>query len=57
MCGIKDIFILTYAEVMMRLNAIMEIEMKYNRTIRLWLDLSHEKNNIDFHIRRQAAVT
>jgi len=41
---------------MIKLNAITDIDTKYKRTIKLWLDLYQEKNSKDNHIIKAAAV-
>jgi hypothetical protein len=41
---------------MIKLNAIIEIDIEYKRTIKLWLDLYHDGNTEDNQINRPVAV-
>jgi hypothetical protein len=46
----------TNAAVMIKLNVIINIDKKYNKTIKLWLDLYQEKNKQDNHTKKAVAV-
>jgi hypothetical protein len=41
---------------MIKLDEITDMDTKYKRTTKLWLDLYHERNKEDNHINRPVAV-